>query len=104
MSIICQITEHGRHGIITWSSNEFIGEYDRLMISEQQHEATDNIDDGVTTRAELIDYREEENRVIIVSWLQINNYSSLPSSVVTCSAPDERFNRSITLQLLGKYY
>ena len=102
MSFTCTITVHTREGSITWFSNEYIGENDRWMISEQQREATN--DDTMTT-AEFLpgEYRREGNcKVTMASRLQISNYSS--SSVVTCSAPDERFHQSMTLQLLGKYY
>ena len=76
----------------------------RWMISDQEqlqhHENNDN-----TTRAKFLpeEYRTEGNcKVIMASSLQISNYSS--SSVITCSAANEKFNQTLTLQLLGKYY
>ena len=106
VSFTCTITVHEREGSINWFSVEYIGaQHARLTISELHTEAY-KIVDGITTRAKLLNYfpcslGEERVKTLITSRLQISNYSS--SSVVTCSAPDDSFNQSITLQLLGKY-
>ena len=91
-----------QQGSLTWVSDEYFGENERVMISREGMCTVDRGDDIIISTDIFPLGDERDPRVMIVSRLHIGNYSS--RSIVSCLANDERFNKSISLQLIGKFY